>query len=355
MTLTPTLDKLYAADLNELERYAATLPNTRMMAIAKIEVLLQLNMRYERIMLNRNLDTHPYELVRQLLQDARRSLAAWADTRFIEADTPPLQRLPMQLEESHEKLFQQLWVKFSSPDYEQRIERYLHRLRINKLGRPWMEGKRCIDFGCGHGNFAHALLREGARSVVGIDFGRASIDYALRARDALGVSPEQIDFVLGSVYQVPFADDSFDFAIQNGVFHHLDDEDRAISEMHRVLAPGGWMWYYTDGSGGISYDLWDASVRILAQVPQELIISHLEYLNIETGKRYHLGDGLNAVYRHTSWQELTTRLSRLGFGEFKRLVGGFPTDFDHDIIALDKYGREKFGEGDLRLLARKIG
>jgi len=80
----------------------------------------------------------------------------------------------------------------------------------------------------------------------------------------------------------------------------------------------------------------------------------LEYLNIEVGKRYHLGDGLNAIYRHTTYEQLTKRLSSFGFGNFRRLVGGFPTDFDHDVIAEDKYGNEKFGSGDIRVMAQKL-
>jgi hypothetical protein len=95
-------------------------------------------------------------------------------------------------------------------------------------------------------------------------------------------------------------------------------------------------------------------VEILKGIPQELILGHLEYLNLETGKRYHLGDGLNAKYRHTTWAEITERLAQLGFGNFRRLRGGFPTDCDHDVIEQDRYGREKFGDGDLRLLAQKV-
>lgn len=100
--------------------------------------------------------------------------------------------------------------------------------------------------------------------------------------------------------------------------------------------------------------MWDASLFILRDVPHDFTLGALDKLNLETGKRYHLGDGLNAVYRHTSWDEITSRLSRFGFGNFRRLIGGFPTDFDHDVIMADKYGREKFGEGDLRLLAQKL-
>lgn len=190
---------------------------------------------------------------------------------------------------------------------------------------------------------------------MGLDFGEESIQYAVAARDRLGIGADQITFKVESVYSVWKEDCTFDFAVQNGVFHHLEDEDSAYREVWRVLKPGGWFWIYTDGSGGISHNLWDASVYILTDIPEELVISHLDYLNVETGKRYHLAYGLNAVYRHTSWAELTDRLSQLGFGNFRRLVGGFPTDFGQDVIAADKYGRQKFGEGDLRLLAQKIG
>jgi hypothetical protein len=85
------------------------------------------------------------------------------------------------------------------------------------------------------------------------------------------------------------------------------------------------------------------------------VLEVLDFLGVETNKRYHLGDGLNATYRHTSWADLVARLEGYGFAEFRRLTGGFPTDFDHDVLEADPYGREKFGEGDIRLLARKAG
>ena len=61
-------------------------------------------------------------------------------------------------------------------------------------------------------------------------------------------------------------------------------------------------------------------------------------------------DGLSATYAHTSWDKITKKLARHGFGNFKRLAGGFDMDFDLETIQSDPYGREKFGEGDLRVL-----
>jgi len=350
------MEKAYLGDLEVLKKRCEGIENTHMMAFGKVLMLIILNMRYERIMIDRSLEEHPYALVKKLISDAHSFLESWHSISFIE-NTPNALTLGKSeyLEENHKALFQQLWVNFDDEDYEQRIQRYEYRLKINGLANGWMKGYKCIDFGCGHGNFAQALVRKGASYVYGIDFGKDSIDYATKARNKLGVASDKIEFKKTSVYNVPQEDKSFDFAIQNGVFHHLKDEEAAIREVYRVLKPGGYFWFYTDGSGAISHDLWDASIYILKDIPHEFTIDVLDKLNLSTGKRYHLGDSLNAVYKHKTWKELTNLLEGHGFGNFRRLVGGYDTDFDHDVISQDKYGKEKFGEGDLRLLTQKVG
>jgi SAM-dependent methyltransferase len=354
MSHDTALEKGYLRELGELERLAEEIPNTRMGAIGKVTALVALNMRWERTMFDRQLAEHPWQVVAGFVRDAHAQLAAWRETLFIQGSTEEVGEAPQPMEDRHQDLFQTLWVNFSTDEYRDRIARYGHRLDVNGLADGFLDGLRCIDFGCGHGNFAHALLEKGAAFVLGIDYGEASIRYAEAARDRLGVPPERLQFRLESVYDVAEPDAAFDFAIQNGVIHHVDDEDRAYREIHRVLRPGGWIWVYTDGAGGVSYDLWDASVRMLREVPAPLVLEVLDFLGVETNKRYHLGDGLNATYRHTTWDEITSRLGHFGFGNFRRLVGGFPTDFDHDVIEADPWGAEKFGEGDLRLLAQKL-
>ncbi len=145
---------------------------------------------------------------------------------------------------------------------------------------------------------------------------------------------------------------SFDAAIQNGVFHHLEDEDRAYKEMHRLLKPGGIAWIYTEGEDSIARNLFDASVQILEEVPANLVMEHLAHLGLSINKRYHLGDSLKAIYRATSWDNLTNRLNKIGFGEFRRLKGGLA--YDLDITDEDPWAKEKFGEADIRLLATKF-
>jgi SAM-dependent methyltransferase len=347
-------EKPYLDDLGELKAFADTLPDTRMMAVAKVTTMALMNMRWERIMVNREFPENPWPHAQRLVREARVQLEGWADARFIEGPSEPLGKPSDEMEERHHDLFQTLWVNFSESDYEDRIARYTHRLEINDLADGFFEGKRVIDFGCGHGNFLQACLRAGAEAGLGIDYGEDSIRYSAAARDRLGVPAEKLDFRVAQVYDTGEPDEAWDVAIQNGVFHHLDDEDAAYREVHRVLKPGGWFWIYTDGAGAVSHDLWDAAVHVLREIPHDAVLEVLDFLGVETNKRYHLGDGLNAVYRHTTYTAFIARLEAYGFGKPRRLIGGFPTDFDHDVLEADPWGSEKFGDGDIRVLVQKL-
>lgn len=62
---------------------------------------------------------------------------------------------------------------------------------------------------------------------------------------------ENLDYVTGDlispwadvkmdVCDIPFEDNSFDVAMCNHVFEHVDDDNKAMSEFYRILKPGGW-------------------------------------------------------------------------------------------------------------------
>lgn len=42
------------------------------------------------------------------------------------------------------------------------------------------------------------------------------------------------------VHEIPFSDNTFDVVFCNHVMEHVDDDIKAMSEIHRVLKPGGW-------------------------------------------------------------------------------------------------------------------
>jgi SAM-dependent methyltransferase len=98
---------------------------------------------------------------------------------------------------------------------------------------------RVLDVGCGYGRVALSLSHAGYE-VEGIDIAPNLIEAARRAADAEGV---RIDFTVGSMTRLPYAEDSFDAVICLwSAFYELlqEDEQRdAVSEMWRVLRPGG--------------------------------------------------------------------------------------------------------------------
>ncbi|MBI3490612.1 MAG: methyltransferase domain-containing protein [Acidobacteria bacterium] len=92
-------------------------------------------------------------------------------------------------------------------------------------------GTRLLDVACGPGFVAGTAARRRA-SVVGLDFSAAMIVDAQRRHPA-------ITFREGDAQALPFQAASFDAIVMNFGMLHLARPDRAMSEAHRVLRPGG--------------------------------------------------------------------------------------------------------------------
>jgi len=93
---------------------------------------------------------------------------------------------------------------------------------------------RLLDIGCGPGSITIDLAdRVGA--AVGID---ASEEAITKARE-LSAGRSDVRFQVADVYQLPFADESFDVVFAHQVLQHLSDPVAALVEARRVLAPGG--------------------------------------------------------------------------------------------------------------------
>lgn len=91
-------------------------------------------------------------------------------------------------------------------------------------------GERVLDLGCGEGaTLFHLGQPEGAQ---GVDLFQAKVDFARR------VLPK-CRFQQASVYELPFADQTFDHLLVRDLIHHLDEPERFAAECARVLIPGG--------------------------------------------------------------------------------------------------------------------
>ena len=107
-----------------------------------------------------------------------------------------------------------------------------HILDPAMLARLDLQQFKCgLDVGCGEGRFCRMLKGRGI-SIIGIDPSQPLLNAAIR-RDPSG------DYRLARAEQLPFDDDSFDLVVSYITLSDIPEFRSAISEMARVLAPGG--------------------------------------------------------------------------------------------------------------------
>lgn len=95
-----------------------------------------------------------------------------------------------------------------------------------------LSGKRVLDCGCGEGAYVRALLEQGA-DAEGIEYSAAKVAAFRR----LGHEPARVQE--GDLEKLPHPTATYDFALLNEVLEHVPDDARAVTEVHRVLKPGG--------------------------------------------------------------------------------------------------------------------
>lgn len=96
------------------------------------------------------------------------------------------------------------------------------------------EDERVLDVGCGTGSLTFTLAsRANVRSICGLDYSAAYIDYAKRRS-----SDPRIEFRVGDACSLPFPDATFDRVLALLVLHFVPQPEQAMAEMRRVARPG---------------------------------------------------------------------------------------------------------------------
>lgn len=100
-----------------------------------------------------------------------------------------------------------------------------------------------LDAGAGFGRHAFEAARRGAR-VVALDFATDEVAATRATFAAMAqageINPDRLAGVIrGDATRLPFRDSSFGCIITSEVLEHIDDDVQALSELSRVLRPGG--------------------------------------------------------------------------------------------------------------------
>ena len=186
------------------------------------------------------------------------------------------------MKDFYEELWERLPDDLEPPDLERRSAFLRAGLRA---------GDRALDLGCGEGPFTAILAAAGAQAV-GMDVAEAALRRARAKHPGLDFRRAPIDGPL------PSDDAAFELVWASEVIEHVGDTARWMSEIRRVLAPGG---------------------KLLITTPQHsrlmILVRGLEPYSNPLGDHLHL-------YTRSS---LVGLLSDFGFSDVRvRAVGGAP-------------------------------
>ncbi len=114
-------------------------------------------------------------------------------------------------------------------------QRSIFRNELEALAQRWQKGK-LLNLGCAHGpDFLPFIL---SFELYGIDFSAQMLRLARKYSRKFNFA---VNLSLADVSSLPHPDETFDWAISVATYHHIKgkkEQQRALSELGRVLAPG---------------------------------------------------------------------------------------------------------------------
>lgn len=111
------------------------------------------------------------------------------------------------------------------------------------------QGARVLELGCGSGSVwvGHEAVIAKCAELVMTDFSEGMLATARKnVGERANVTYRQVD-----IQDIPFEKDSFDVIIANMMLYHVPDLQKGLSEVARVLKPGGKFYCATSGEHGI--------------------------------------------------------------------------------------------------------
>ncbi|WP_315066333.1 bifunctional demethylmenaquinone methyltransferase/2-methoxy-6-polyprenyl-1,4-benzoquinol methylase UbiE [uncultured Clostridium sp.] len=179
------------------------------------------------------------------------------------------------------------------------------------------EGKNVLDLCCGTGQMINYECKAVGKNatVIGMDFSQEMLNVCNR-RLRQSLENYRFKLIKGSILELPFKENTFDCITIAFGLRNIQDKSKALSEMYRVLKPGGKV---------VCLELSKPNVPILKNIYDLYFNRILPVVgSIGTGDReayYYLRDSVNNFMNK---KQLKEELERIGFknSEYKSLTFG---------------------------------
>ena len=132
-------------------------------------------------------------------------------------------------------------------------------------------GERVLDLGCGTGWTSRLMAKavangDGPGQVIGLDVA----DEMIRHARAASADQENVMFVVGSAAEIPWEENFFDKVLSVESFYYYADQERALAELFRVMAPKGELFILINLYRDNHYSLrWVEELKVPVQVRSE--------------------------------------------------------------------------------------
>ena len=144
-------------------------------------------------------------------------------------------------------------IKLNDEDEDNRICIQLYHNVANAIN---LDGKDLMEMSCGQGGGSSYISRYlKPKSYIGSDRTADAIKFCQKTHKADGLS-----YQVGDALDMPFKDQQFDAVVNVEASHCYPDFDKFMSEVYRVLKPGGY-FLYTDFRRQELYDDWKVDMQ----------------------------------------------------------------------------------------------
>jgi SAM-dependent methyltransferase/uncharacterized protein YbaR (Trm112 family) len=160
--------------------------------------------------------------------------------------------------------FSDKWSRFRNYGLDPKHKNFLFDWYCKKLGKANQEELKdfyraknlILEVGPGSGFNTRFMAENTAGTVVAADISEAAVTTFGNTRDLPNCHVVQADLM-----DLPFADDTFDFVIADGVLHHTPDTRKAVEALYRKVKPGGQFFFYVYKKMGAARYFCDQMIR----------------------------------------------------------------------------------------------